>query len=250
MFSRSSAALTLALLVSISPYAASETVTLPIDGQLRTTYSGPRTVQIPKFDPALGELQSVTIEFSPEFSGTVAGTASGPPNTPNGWAIEYSGTLRLSGPGFSLDFPYFYSRSGLVFQPGAPVFEVFGPAAPTGSTGAFATHLPTYTGDGAVACSLSWPGFTCDLFWSRSGSSETCTRDLGAVGGTVTYEFAPPPCPGDLNGDRVVDLVDVSLLLADFGCSTPPCVGDLDSDGVTGITDLAMILSNFGAVCP
>jgi hypothetical protein len=58
---------------------------------------------------------------------------------------------------------------------------------------------------------------------------------------------APPPAiPGDLNGDGHVDLTDLALLLADYGCGAPPCPGDTDGDGDTDLADLATLLGNFG----
>ncbi|MEP0846246.1 MAG: hypothetical protein HRF50_05420 [Phycisphaerae bacterium] len=61
-------------------------------------------------------------------------------------------------------------------------------------------------------------------------------------------------CTGDLNGDRAVDLADLSDLLENFGC----CVGDgcydanadLDASGCVDLPDLSALLSNFGGGCP
>ena len=59
-------------------------------------------------------------------------------------------------------------------------------------------------------------------------------------------------CPADLNGDGVVDLADLGILLADFGCTAGPgnCSGDIDGDGDTDLADLGILLANFGVVCP
>jgi hypothetical protein len=58
-------------------------------------------------------------------------------------------------------------------------------------------------------------------------------------------------CPADLNGDGVVDLADLGILLADFGCAPPgPCVGDINGDGSTDLADLGILLSEFGNTCP
>ena len=71
----------------------------------------------------------------------------------------------------------------------------------------------------------------------------------GAVGLSI-IELAPP-CPADLNGDGSVDLADLGILLADFGCQAPgPCPGDIDGDGDTDLADLGILLSNFGQACP
>ncbi|GMU83776.1 MAG: hypothetical protein AMXMBFR47_36460 [Planctomycetota bacterium] len=60
-----------------------------------------------------------------------------------------------------------------------------------------------------------------------------------------------PPCFGDVNGDRVVDLSDLTVLLAHFG--TPSGAsradGDLDGDGDVDLSDLSLLLGHFGESC-
>jgi hypothetical protein len=94
----------------------------------------------------------------------------------------------------NLDFGYFNSQSGLVFQTGSPVFQAFGPAN-VPNTITFSSGLASYVGTGNVAATLSWPSFTADLFFSRSGVKTTTTRDLGALGGQVTYDYVPLEIP-------------------------------------------------------
>lgn len=58
---------------------------------------------------------------------------------------------------------------------------------------------------------------------------------------------------GDVNNDRDVDLSDLAVLLANFGCIGHvefPCPIDFNFDGHTNLTDLSMLLSNFGLTCP
>jgi len=52
--------------------------------------------------------------------------------------------------------------------------------------------------------------------------------------------------PGDLDGDGDVDLTDLAILLADYGCTSGTCPGDVDGDGDTDLGDLALLLANFG----
>lgn len=59
-----------------------------------------------------------------------------------------------------------------------------------------------------------------------------------------------PRCPTDLNGDRVVDLHDLALLLAEFGCNGTSCLSDIDGSGGTELSDLTLLLSDFGQSCP
>lgn len=62
--------------------------------------------------------------------------------------------------------------------------------------------------------------------------------------------FALVPCPGDFNGDRVVNTADLSGLLGQFGRTvTPGNPGDVDGSGTINTTDLTLLLGNFGDFC-
>lgn len=55
--------------------------------------------------------------------------------------------------------------------------------------------------------------------------------------------FQPPAStPGDLNGDRRVDAVDLSILLGQWGGSG---IADLDGSGLVGAADLAILLGGW-----
>jgi hypothetical protein len=91
-------------------------------------------------------------------------------------------------------------------------------------------------------------------FWfdaNRPPASANATLGLFKPHSTQSVLFtarapAPPIVPGDLNGDGHVDLTDLAMLLADYGCNTAPCAGDTDGDGDTDLVDLATLLANFG----
>ncbi len=61
-----------------------------------------------------------------------------------------------------------------------------------------------------------------------------------------------PPCPADLNGDRIVDMADLDILLSNFGrpSGAQPEDGDLNGDGAIGLGDLSRLLQAFGQDCP
>jgi len=59
----------------------------------------------------------------------------------------------------------------------------------------------------------------------------------------------PLDCPGDTNGDGVVDFVDLATVLTNFGQSGDQLMGDLNGDGVVDFADLSLVLSNFGMDC-
>ena len=63
-----------------------------------------------------------------------------------------------------------------------------------------------------------------------------------------------PTCDGDANGDGIVDLTDLAIVLAvfDTGNGVPGfmATADFNEDGVIDLTDLAILLANFDAPCP
>ncbi len=70
--------------------------------------------------------------------------------------------------------------------------------------------------------------------------------------GTSIEKFTITPintisvCPGDLNGDRVVNADDLSILQSSFGNDGG---ADINADGITDIRDLTLLLSHYGESC-
>jgi hypothetical protein len=54
-------------------------------------------------------------------------------------------------------------------------------------------------------------------------------------------------CPADLNGDGMMDLMDVGILLASYEVDAG---GDVDGDGDTDLSDLGVLLAGYGYPCP
>lgn len=73
--------------------------------------------------------------------------------------------------------------------------------------------------------------------------------DVYAVGqvGQIWRATVTVGLPGDLDGDGDVDVTDLGMLLADFGCTGGGCSGDVNGDGNTDIADLGLLLANYGA---
>ncbi len=75
-----------------------------------------------------------------------------------------------------------------------------------------------------------------------------------SIGGIGVFEVRPGGpaftlCPGDTNGDRVVDFLDLNNVLSDFGLIGFGLAGDLDADGDCDFIDLNIVLSAFGSTC-
>ncbi len=149
------------------------------------------------------------------------------------------------------------------------VYEPDGPGTLTVSTCNqvnWDTRLAAYTGAcgslNLVGCNLDGPG--CIPYGSlmefpvscgepvliRLGSfsvyTGTGTLSLSLVGDTCATG-----CPGDTNGDLVVDIVDFLGVLGTWG-TTGQGEGldtDLDDDGIVGILDFLIVLGSWG-LCP
>ncbi len=59
-------------------------------------------------------------------------------------------------------------------------------------------------------------------------------------------DFPDPSQPGDTDGDRDVDLLDLNNVRNNFGAATPP-IGDTDGDDDVDLEDLNAVRNNFGA---
>lgn len=70
--------------------------------------------------------------------------------------------------------------------------------------------------------------------------------------GTFTFTRRTEPCPADLNSDGEISLIDLSLLLSNFGTASGAMLvdGDFDLDGDVDLNDLVTLLSLFATVCP
>lgn len=64
---------------------------------------------------------------------------------------------------------------------------------------------------------------------------------------TFSVQGVPVDVPGDLNGDGVVDVVDMLWLLEQWGeCGEGDCPADLNEDGAVDVSDMLELLTNWG----
>ncbi len=101
---------------------------------------------------------------------------------------------------------------------------------------------------GANHCSCSDPpstmnfGLTC-ANWFHPGY--TVPEILAYRDGLACLDCAPDPCPADVNDDEAVGIVDLIILLGNWG-PNPGHPADIDGDGSVGVIDFLELLEGWG----
>ena len=110
--------------------------------------------------------------------------------------------------------------------------------------------------DPTLDCNESGWLDSCEILWgwesdcNENGLVDWC--ELKEIGGDCDFDGILDVCeePGDvkggpdLNGDCIVDVQDLIIVLDDLGCQAPTfCIGDIDGDGDTDTYDLIIIFN-------
>lgn len=99
--------------------------------------------------------------------------------------------------------------------------------------------------------------------WTVNNTSGVGTL-VGAIGGInsgtglpeyetgdIAVEPSATACLGDFNHDGLIDLTDLTIILANYGSTTATAdQGDLDGDADVDLTDLSGFLALYGTPCP
>jgi len=105
----------------------------------------------------------------------------------------------------------------------------------------------------STACNYN-PNATIDDGSCESSScagctvSVACNYDSTATIDDGSCEFTSCACTGDINGDGVITVADVLLVLSEFGCLSG-CTADVDGDTYVNVADILLLLAAFGTAC-
>ncbi len=97
----------------------------------------------------------------------------------------------------------------------------------------FGGNTQTFINVESYALCIQLPAFRIDF----------AMRDIDVVGFGGIY------CPGDTNGDRIVDFADLNNVLSVYNQSGQGLPGDVNGDGVVNFEDLNLVLGNFNLTC-
>ena len=78
--------------------------------------------------------------------------------------------------------------------------------------------------------------------------STACNFDATATLDDGSCEFVSCACPEDINGDGIVTVADILVILGEFNCLSG-CTADVDGDGAVTVSDLLLLLAAFGNPC-
>lgn len=150
------------------------------------------------------------------------------------------------GPGM---YTYTFTLANLSGGPIQHIF-LFPPAGITFAPNYFAlgAPLPNF---GTVNLTTTVTGAPGQQFCFRVSVHDQHLMECCSIEHCVTL---PSPCNSiacalDINGDGIVNFLDLNIMLWHYGNSGPNVVGDVNHDGKVDFLDLNLMLSNFGSPC-
>ncbi|MBE7550432.1 MAG: SBBP repeat-containing protein [Anaerolineales bacterium] len=110
----------------------------------------------------------------------------------------------------------------------------------------FVPGIVTVVGDHATLCA---DAFTKIASLEEGANPSDLAEDRDQIGMEIGENQEDGSRPnGDVNGDNVIDIFDLTLVAAHFGTSDPTT--DLNADGQVNILDLVLVASSYGRSVP
>ncbi len=230
-----------------SPVAGSYTLDLDVP-------SAPTQVSILDFTNTL--TQSINLSISFGFLGAFNASGTGivveyaSPGIPTGPASVNAGAFTLANVPTQSQGNVAYNATGIV----CTLLSGQTPPVPCNSTINLADQgVQAGTVQGTLSVSNGIISLVANL--NSTVPLDPANPDTGTftITGTIrgSAPVPPPPdCPGDANGDLVVNAADLSVLLSNFGLpAVGPGSGDFNADGQCDGADLSVLLGAFGSSC-
>lgn len=107
------------------------------------------------------------------------------------------------------------------------------------------TYVLTNDFNTEIAASGNYPIGTTTVVYTATdeiGNAASCAVQVSVV------QIPSNCCPGDYNCDGVVSVLDLIILVGEFGCMSDSCNTDLNDDNVIGFDDMQLFVGLFGNV--
>jgi hypothetical protein len=105
--------------------------------------------------------------------------------------------------------------------------------------------IPWYTIDGGGGTSAGGSFVLSGTIGQPDAGAFMTAGAFDLAGGFWTaFGEITSPCPADINGDSVVDVLDLLAVLAVWGAGSGPA--DINGDGVVNVLDLLEVLAVWG----
>jgi outer membrane protein assembly factor BamB len=142
---------------------------------------------------------------------------------------------------------------GWTHQPAYARGYLYAGAPPDEEPEFFLAYTDLYILD--VSRTPSDPDFIVAQHAGAGGSPALAGGTVYSFGESSLFAFDPSPaCLADLDGDGIVGLSDLAMLLAEYGSAGGDedfdSDADLNRDGVVNLADLAQLLGVYGQACP
>lgn len=190
-----------------------------VDGEDNVWVANFGPLQVAPYNARLSKLAGANVKTRP------AGLAMGEPISPStGYTVPAAGQ------------PTTLHNGDPLYGPGAaPAYQPFQRMTNT---------MPDAAGN--LWCLNNWkPDVVIDDLENPGGDGIVIF--VGVAAPPRRGNINPPACPGDLNGDGVINALDLATLLSNWGLANPASpASDINGDGVVNAQDLASLLSAWG----
>ncbi len=159
---------------------------------------------------------------------------------------DQSITLDFSEPVRAVGVTFMHWSCGFLAQGNRTIIAFDGPG------GAGAVVGTASTQGFAFSCFNTWLDFVGVISESANIRSMKILSDASwtAIDGlAISPGEAAQPCPGDANGDDIVDFNDLNIVVSAFNQTGSNLPGDLDGNGAVDFADLNLVVSNFNTSC-
>src|SRR5262249_16159313 len=104
-------------------------------------------------------------------------------------------------------------------------------------------------GDGVCDANDNCPNVTGQIGSSCDDGNANTTNDVLNASCQCVGTPVAVNCPGDINGDHLVNITDFGFFVGVFNTTCSGCAADMNNDGAVNVSDFGPFVSVFGQPC-